>query len=209
MSRIVLTLALAAALAPAAGAKQPARGPGGPSGPPPMMGGGRPAAASMLLAQTAELKLTDAQVTRLAGIARRSADRRAANRMAVDSLRTQFRPNAQGERPAGPPAAARTLMERVRTQQHEDLRDALAVLNPDQQATAFEHMARRGMMDRGGARKGQMKGNRGGMRGRGGQMGPGGPGGQMGPGGRMGPGMAPQPGVRMRQPGDSAPRRRP
>jgi len=178
-----------------------------------MMAGGNPGAASMLLSQTAALKLTDAQVTRLAAIARRTSEHRGANRTALDSLRTQFRPNAQGAAPAGPPAAARTLMERIRTQEHEDLRDALAVLNPDQQATAFETMARRGAMARGGARMRQMPGMAGrpGMRGRGGMPGAGN---QMGPGMRMGPGrvMEPQPGargMRMSMPRDSVRPRQP
>jgi hypothetical protein len=177
MSRIARTIALAVAvLAPIAGAQQP----GGP-GPMPMGRGGGPGAASMLLAQTAELKLTDAQVTRLAAVARRTADRRAANRVALDSLRSQFRPNPQGAPPAGPPAAARTLMERIRTQEHDDLRDALTVLTPDQQATAWESMSRRNMM-RGAGMMRRM--GRGGMRQ-----------GGMGRGRMGGGGMGPQPGA--------------
>jgi hypothetical protein len=201
MSRLVFTMALAAALAPIAGAQQPGPRPGGPG--PGMMGGG-PGAASMLLSQTAELKLSDAQVTRLAAIARRTADRRAANRVAMDSMRAQFRPNPQGGAqtpPAGPPAAARALMERIRTQEHEDLRDALSVLTPDQQANAWEKVAQRGMMRRNGARMRQMRQRPGRMGRDGGRMGPG-----------MGPGMAPQPGGRgMRRPlpPDSAARRAP
>jgi hypothetical protein len=170
-------LALAAAvLAPIAGAQQPGgRGPG-----PAPMGGGGPGAASMLLAQTAELKLSDAQVTRLAAIARRTADRSAANRAAMDSMRSQFRPNPQGAAPSAPSPAARAFMERMRTQSHDDLRDALGVLTPDQMATAWQSMARRNMMARG--------------RGMGRRMGPGGRGfGRMGGGGRGpqfgGPGM--------------------
>ena len=57
---------------------RPGLGPGGP-------GGG---IASMLLAHTGEFKLTDAQVTRLAGIARRTSDRHRAMRASMDSLRT-------------------------------------------------------------------------------------------------------------------------
>ena len=97
MSRIALTLALAAVLAPAAGAQPGGPGPGrGPGpGPVPAMGAPRPAAASMLLAQSAELKLSDAQVTRLAAVARRTSERRTANRTALDSLRTQMRPDAE------------------------------------------------------------------------------------------------------------------
>ena len=217
MSRIARTLALAAAviapaviapavIAPAVGAQQPGgRGPG----PMPMARGGGPGgrggaagAASMLLGQTAELKLSDAQVTRLAAIARRTADRRTANRSAMDSMRAQFRPAAAGTapRPSGPPAAARALMERMTAQNHEDLRDALAVLTPDQQASAWESMARRSMMARMGSR------NRMGGRGRGGfGMRRGGPG--MGQGGAPGMRRGGPPGAPSDSTRRTAPRR--
>ena len=203
MSRIALTFALALLVAPVAGAQMP-DGPALRRGPGPGMEGGRPGAAAMLLSQTADLKLSDAQVTRLAAIARRTAERRAANRGALDSLRVQMRPSAQGGAPQGPPAAARAFMERVRTQEHEDLRDALSVLTPDQQAMAWERVARHAMQARAGgggaARMRQMAhGRRGGM-GAGGGMGHG----MMGPG-MMGPGPGQQPGARgMRAPNDSA-----
>ena len=192
MSRIALTLALAAVLAPIAGAQQP--GMPGP-GPMPMMGrgGGTPGAASMLLSHTGELKLTDQQVTRLAAVARRAAERRGANRNAIDSMRAKFRPGTQATPPAGPPPEARAMMERVRTQEHEDLRDALAVLTPDQQASAWEMVARRGMMERGAGRMQRMQGGR-----RGGMQ----PGGR---GGQEGPGMAPgRPGMRQGGPPPAA-----
>lgn len=206
MSRMIFTLALAVTLAPGANAQQPG-GPGAPRQP--MMGAPRPAAASMLLARTAELKLSDAQVTRLAAVARRTAERRTANRIALDSLRSQLRPYAQGDRPADAGARARAMMDRIRTQEHEDLRDALAVLTPDQQATAWEGAARQRGMGRPGRdmQKHRMRDARPDRRGRG--MGPGmAPG--MGPG--MGPGRSPQVGPRppgARVGGDSVTRRRP
>ena len=52
--------------------------------------------AQFLLAHTGELELTDAQVTRLAAIARRSAERRRALRVQMDSMR----PSA-GQAPLG------------------------------------------------------------------------------------------------------------
>jgi hypothetical protein len=103
--------------------------------------------ASRFLAQTGELKLTDQQVTRLAAIARRSAEHRQAMRTSLDSLRpVQFGPGANRDsvRRQGPPAAARALGTRMRDQMHADLRDALAVLTPDQLATAWGMMERRG-----------------------------------------------------------------
>src|SRR5687768_5009331 len=64
---------------------------------PPMAGGpqGRGAAApavQMLLAHTGELGLTDAQVVRLAAIARRGEGRRTALRASMDSARQRFAP---------------------------------------------------------------------------------------------------------------------
>src|SRR5687767_12652488 len=55
-------------------------GDGGGRGGPPRRG------AEFFLARTGELRLTDAQVVRLAAIARRSADRRRAMRASMDSL---------------------------------------------------------------------------------------------------------------------------
>jgi len=104
--------------------------------------------ASRFLAQTGELKLTDQQVTRLAAIARRSAEHRQSMRASLDSLRpTRFGPpgaTRDSVRRQGPPAAARALGARLRDQGHADLRDALAVLTPDQLATAWGMMSRRG-----------------------------------------------------------------
>lgn len=213
MKRSILAAVLAAAAATAGlGAQTP--GPRmGPAGP------GRRAIdnpAEFLLAQTGELKLTDAQVTRLAAIARRSAERRRALRAQMDSMRPE-RPFA-GQRPD---SAARERMrqrfqqmqpsfERLRDQAQADRRDAIAVLTPDQQALAWERIAMRSrMMPRsgfgagrgfrsrpGGLRGGAMPGGR--MRGQG--MGPRG----TGPG-RMGPPADDTGGDRPRP----APRRRP
>jgi hypothetical protein len=168
MSRLVATLAIAGALAitsiahaqqPDRGAGRPPRGaPNGTPGRSPMgprpdamgapMGGPSMDVASRFLAQTGELKLTDQQVTRLAAIARRSAEHRQAMRTSLDSLRPAgFGPPGAARdsvRRQGPPPAARALATRMRDQAHADLRDALAVLNPDQLATAWGMMSRRG-----------------------------------------------------------------
>ena len=148
-TRKALATAVFLALASAAGA-QPQPAAQGPPGPPPGPGGmgpgqGRPALAAVLLAHTGELKLNDQQVTRLAAIARRSSDRRAAMRGMMDSLQDQARgrANAPGEAQGAPPPALRAQMEKIREQEHAELRDALAILTADQQATAFEMAARR------------------------------------------------------------------
>lgn len=143
-----------------------AQGPGGRMGPGPMPGGGmgaRGAAvddpARFLLAQTGELNLTDAQVTRLAAIARRSAERRRAVRAQMDSMRP-----AQPFSGGRPDSAARAqmrqrfdqlrpAMERLRDQAQADRRDAIAVLTPDQQARAWEQIAASGRMQRGMGRE--------------------------------------------------------
>ena len=116
-----------------------------------MMGfpmGGASSLAERLLGQTGELRLTDQQVVRLAAIARRADERRRALRTRMDSLRTTlradttarrrgFRPGAPGlgGTPGGPLAAD---FQRMRDQARADLRDALSVLTPDQQAQAWE-----------------------------------------------------------------------
>ena len=171
MTRFSTAVALAGVLAFAATAHAQPRGSamtpppnapdaGGPMGGPPM---GPPMmdAASMLLAHTGEFKLTDQQVTRLAAIARRAADRRKAMMATVDSLRSA-RATAT---PAGPPErfvappGARALADRMREQSHADLRDAIGVLTADQQALGWEMMAR-------GRGRGQAMGREMGMRGR-------------------------------------------
>jgi Spy/CpxP family protein refolding chaperone len=138
--------------------------------------------AQYLLAHTGELNLTDAQVTRLAAIARRSAERRRAFRAQMDSIRP-----AQGVAGGRPDSAARAqmrqrfekmqpAMQRLRDQSQTDRRDAIAILTPDQQARAWERIAASGRMQRGGMGRGfrpgrGMSGGRMGMRGPG-QFGP-------------------------------------
>jgi hypothetical protein len=108
----------------------------------------RHAGVEFFLAHTGELNLTDGQVTKLAAIARRVAERHKAMRASFDSMRTKWREGAQanrdsaghmhmGMRTMGPPAA----MEREHEAEHADLRDAIAVLNPDQLAHAWEIVA--------------------------------------------------------------------
>ncbi|MDB4883665.1 MAG: hypothetical protein JWL95_2431 [Gemmatimonadetes bacterium] len=146
-----------------------------------------PDVGSVLFAHTGELKLSDQQVTRLAAIARRTADRRQTMRRSFDSAMTSRR--GQGRDSAargrmGPRPELLAAGERMREQAHADLREALSVLTPDQQATAWETIAMRGPA--GG------RGGRGGPPRRGGEM----PGARMrgGPG-AGGPGMA-GPGMR-------------
>ena len=88
MRRTTLALALTAAFtaATALGAQQgpplsPGGGPGGPADP---IGN----TAAFLLANTGTLRITDAQVVRLAAIARRADDRARALRATMDSART-------------------------------------------------------------------------------------------------------------------------
>ena len=115
----------------------------GPMGPP--MGPPAIDAASMLLAHTGEFKLTDAQVTRLAAIARRTADRHKAMMASMDSM---VRARDGAAVPAGanatrpePTPAMRAQFEKMHDQGRADLRDAIAILTPDQQAQGWEMMA--------------------------------------------------------------------
>lgn len=115
------------------------------------MPGGHVSAAEQFLARTGELRLTDAQVTRLAAIARRSQDRRRALATRIDSLapgrtmmprrdsagRASIDSASRAARAAGV-ERMRSLMEQQREQERADLRDALAVLTPDQLVTAWE-----------------------------------------------------------------------
>jgi len=109
-----------------------------------------------LLARTGTLQLTDQQVVKLAAIARRAADRHKAMRASFDSLHVQFRRGDSAQRHReGPPTQFRAVMEREHDARHADLRDAIAVLTPDQQARAWELTSRRPgrggpMMRRGG-----------------------------------------------------------
>ena len=135
--------------------------------------------AQFLLAQTGELNLTDAQVTRLAAIARRSAERRRSLRVQMDSMRPPgaARPDsAERARVRQRFEQMRPAMQRLRDQAQADRRDAIAVLTPDQQARAWERIAASGRMERGGTGRGfrsghGMHGNRMSTRGPG-RMGP-------------------------------------
>ena len=137
-------------------------------------------AAKMLLAHTGELDLTDAQVVKLAAVARRVEARRRGMRASMDSARSRF-----GEqRPSPTDSAARRQfrermradLERAREQAKVDQRDAIAVLTADQQARAWELVASRGRgqgsgMGR-GMRPGMQRGMGGMRRGFGGGPGP-------------------------------------
>jgi hypothetical protein len=174
----LLGLALCAAPAMAQGADRMPDGPGPMhgGGPGMMPGGPGPDPAAMLLAATGRLRLTDAQVVRLAAITRRAEERRAAMQTSMqaahaDAAARQAPPDAQMAR-------MRQAMERMHEQARADLRDALAVLTPDQQAAAFEMVAHHA----GGHGPGQHR---------------------MGPGGHGGPGGADM----MRHPGGPPPPR--
>src|SRR5262249_55237315 len=102
-------------------------------------------AASMFLGCTGELQLTDAQVTKLAAISRRSQARQDAMRARMDSAMMTAR-SSDGGQDAG--ASMMMVMFRrsmptdaERKAQHDDDRDAFAVLTPDQLATAWESMS--------------------------------------------------------------------
>ena len=105
------------------------------------------ATADFLLAHTGDLALTDAQVVRLAAISRRTEARRKAFVARMDSAR-DARPASgdsvsspgRARRPAGPSGAE---MRQARDRMHTDVRDAIAVLTPDQQATAWMMIAAR------------------------------------------------------------------
>ncbi len=153
MRKTLCAAALAAALplaAPIAGAQMPGHGHG--------------PAVTFLLSNTGQLQLTDQEVVKLAAIARRAADRHKAMRASLDSLRMQLRGQSDSgmRRHEGPPTQLRAAMEKEREANHTDLRDALAVLTPDQQATAWElvsehHvmlMRRPGRMNRMGPHRG-------------------------------------------------------
>ena len=146
-----------------------AQAPGGPppSGPrmPPTDG---VRGAAFFLAHTGELDLTDAQVVKLAAIARRTSARQKGMRSAMDSARMRF---------GGPPTSAdsasrrqfrekmRADFDRVLEQRRTDQRDALAVLTTDQAARAFEMVSSGGMRRGMGSGRGGMGGaGRGGMR---------------------------------------------
>lgn len=134
----------------APGGRRVAPTPGGPDGG--QMGHGDPSMtgwpmapgggiASMFLAHTAELKLSDQQLSKLAAIARHTEERHKAMRASMDSLMRANRPQP-GAAPAADPRPLtsdqhRAAMDRIREQEHADLRDALALLTIDQQADAW------------------------------------------------------------------------
>jgi len=179
----LLGLALCAAPAAAQGADRMPGGPGPmPGGGPGMMmmrEGPAPDPAAMLLAATGRLHLTDAQVVRLAAITRRAEERHAAMRTSMQAAHA-----GAGQRQAPSEAGMQRMhqqMEQMHQQARADLRDALAVLNPDQQAMAFEMAAMHHARGPGGG-PGQHR---------------------MGPGGHGGPGGADM----MRHPGGPPPPR--
>jgi hypothetical protein len=141
MMAALLSLAAAMPLAAQAPGAMPPQG-GPPMGP--AMDG-----AAFLLAHTGELKLSDAQVTRLAAIARRTQEQREAMHASMMAAHQQMMAQGQGGQPNAAPrqdghpdfAQHVQQMEQMREQAHAALRDALAVLTADQQATAFEMMA--------------------------------------------------------------------
>lgn len=143
------------ALAAAAHAQRPGDGPGPGDRPAfgmlagmPGRGGASPigATADFILSHTGDLALTDAQVVRLAAISRRTEARRKAFVARMDSARAAARP-APGDSSSGPgrgrraPGPSATELQQARDQMHTDVRDAIAVLTPDQQATAWMMIA--------------------------------------------------------------------
>jgi hypothetical protein len=110
-------------------------------------GGGPRRGAEFFLSRTGELRLTDAQVVRLAAIARRSAERRRAIRASMDSVGVRRRVRGDSVDRAARLRATdqlRARFEREREQARADMRDALAVLTADQQAMAWEMTGRGG-----------------------------------------------------------------
>ncbi len=164
----VLSLAAAATLS----AQVPSGPPAGPNGPPP--GGARGGSVQFMLAHTGELDLTDAQVVKLAAIARRSEARRRSARAAMDSARARFGPQSAPDSIARRQFRERMRndLARLRDQAQTDQRDAIAVLTVDQQSRAWNLMSARGRgmgrgMGRGGRGRGMGAGRRGGMDGMG------------------------------------------
>jgi hypothetical protein len=169
MKRLIVTTAMICTAAAALPAQQPGGGqprPGPMAGPGAMGrrsgGGGAEDPAQFLLAHTGEFRLTDAQVTRLAAIARRSTERRRSLRAQMDSMRPERMAGQRGTRPDSATRAQfrqrfeqmRPAMDRMREQSQADRRDAIAVLTPDQQAQAWELIATTGRGQRGGMRRG-------------------------------------------------------
>lgn len=105
--------------------------------------------AAMLLGQTAALKLTDQQVTRLAALARSAESQETANRASMDSVHRAMAPARDGA-PMRMTPAMEARMKAVHDQMHANVRDALAVLTPDQLATAWQLRGGPGGMGMGG-----------------------------------------------------------
>jgi len=131
-----------------AAAQNPAPPAPGPMGPPMQEGMGLPA-AKMLLANSAELDLTDAQVVKLAAIARRGEARRRSMRAAMDSAGMRFRQPSDSNARRQFGERMRADMEKMRDQSRTDQRDAIATLTADQQAKAWEMISNRGIRARG------------------------------------------------------------
>lgn len=130
---------------------------------------GQAVGAEYFLARSAQLGLTDQQVVQLAAIARRAESRREAareNMPMMPGMRmgpgtgmgpgARMTPRAEGRQPADSAARAaarqarseamqrvRAAMTEMRAQREADLRDAIAVLTPEQQATAWRTRGRR------------------------------------------------------------------
>jgi hypothetical protein len=119
-----------------------------------MREGPGPDPAGMLLAATGHLHLTDAQVVRLAAIARRAEERHAAMRTSMQAAHADAA--ARQAPPDAEMARMRQAMEQLHQQAQADLRDALAVLTPDQQAMAFEMVAHHGGAHGPGDGRGEM-----------------------------------------------------
>lgn len=141
-----ISLTCALLLASAAGAQGP--------GTPPLGAGDSPIAnpAQFLLSHTGDLKLTDAQVVRLAAVARRADERHHAMRASMDSLAPAMRRGARRDSTSGGQMIQRfetmqPALKKMREQSHAELRDAITVLTPDQQAQAWEMIAARAMQD--------------------------------------------------------------
>lgn len=135
VASLALALSAASVLAvPAHAQRGPDAGPGGRG-------------AEFFLARTGELRLTDAQVVRLAAIARRSAERRRAMRVSMDSVGARRRLRGDSADRAARQREIeqiRARFDRDREQARADMRDALAVLTAEQQAMAWEMTGRGG-----------------------------------------------------------------
>lgn len=148
MNALVRRLALGAFVLVAApvGAQAPMRPAGGGPG-----AAGPAAGASFLLSRVGELQLTDAQVVRLAAVARREAAQRRAVMAGMDSVRRTamaVRRDTSNPRRRAVPPQLETRVKQAREQRQANLRDAIAVLTPDQQAQAWQMIGRGGMRER-------------------------------------------------------------